>query len=208
MYERFTESARAVMVAANQEAMRVNHQYIGTDDLLIGLAVGEANLATQVLGSHLNVETIRQKLAEMPRLENAETSRAKRVVEHAMSEARRLSHLHIGPEHLLLGLLHDTSSDVSRAFSELGIDLDQLKSEILNLLPPGSPDEVQEHQAIQEHFANHPAVQDMRRKIERLQRELENAVAAGRFEQAASFRDERRSVERLLWERYRKLSKG
>jgi hypothetical protein len=61
-------------------------------------------------------------------------------------------------------------------------------------------------QAIQERFADHPDVKDMKREIERLQRELENAVAAGRFDRAALFRDERRRVERSLWELYRKLS--
>jgi ATP-dependent Clp protease ATP-binding subunit ClpA len=208
MYARFTESARAVMVTANREAMRVNHEYIGTDHILVGLAVGETNLATQVLASHVDVETIRQKLAEMPKIEDGKTSRAKKVVEHAMGEARRLFHLQVGPEHLLLGLLHDASSDASRALSELGIDLDQLKAEILNQLPAGSPEEVQECQAIQERFADHPDVQDMKREIERLQRELENAVAAGRFQLAASFRDERRSVERSLLELYRKLAEG
>jgi ATP-dependent Clp protease ATP-binding subunit ClpA len=208
MYGRFTESARAVMIAANEEAKRVNHEYIGSDDILVGLAVGEGNVAAQAIASHLNVEAIRQKLAEMRRIEGPATSRAKKVIENAMNEARRLSHLQVGPEHVLLGLLHDASSDASRALSELGIDLDQMKLEILNQLPQGSPQEFLEHQAIQQRFADHPDVKDMKLEIERLQRELENAVSAGRFELAASFRDERRCVERSLAELYRKLANG
>jgi ATP-dependent Clp protease ATP-binding subunit ClpA len=208
MYASFTENAKDVMKAANQEAMRVSHEYIGTDDILIGLALGEASLAAQVIASHSNVETIRQKLAEMPRIEGPTTSRAKKVVEQAMSEARRLSHLHVCSEHLLLGLLQDDSSDASRALSELGINLGQLKSEILNQLPPGSSEEFQEQQAIQQRFADHPDVKAMKHEIERLQRELENAVAAGRFAPAASFRDERLRVEQSLRELFSKLSKG
>jgi ATP-dependent Clp protease ATP-binding subunit ClpC len=208
MYDAFTESARDVMKAANQEAMRVKHQYIGTDDILIGLALGEAGLAAQVISSHVNVEAIRQKLAEMPKTEDLKIPRAKKVVEQAMSEARRLFHLHIGTEHLLLGLLHDTESDACRALSELGIDLEQLKSEILNQLPPGSPDEIKERDAIQKRFADHPAVKEIKREIERLQSELQKAVAEQRFDAAASFRDERRRVQQSLWELYRKLSKS
>src|SRR5262249_1299049 len=156
MYDRFTESARDVMKAANAEAMRVNHHYIGTDDVLVGLALGKDTLAARVIASHLSVETIRQKLAEMPRTEDdAKTPRAEQVVEQAMSQARRLSCLHLGPEHVLLGLLHDTSCDASRALSELGIDLDQLKSEILKQLPPGSPEEIRERQAMEKRFADH-----------------------------------------------------
>jgi ATP-dependent Clp protease ATP-binding subunit ClpC len=202
MYERFTESARSVMQAANQEAKRVNHDYIGTDDILIGVAVGEATLATHVLAKHVNVDTIRQKLAELPRIEDSTTSRAKKTVEQAMSEARRLFHFRVGPEHLLLGLLSDASSDASRALSELGVNLDEMESEILSQLPPGSHDEIQERQAIEDRFAHHPDVKEMKREIERLQRELEKAVADGSFELAVSFRDERRRVEQSLWELY------
>ncbi len=208
MYDRFTETARDVMKAANQEAMRVNHEYIGTDDILVGLAVGETDSTSRLITSHVSVEAIRDKLAEMRRIEGAKTWRAKKIVESAMGEARRLFHLEIGTEHLLLGLLSDASSDASRALSELGIDLEQLKTEVLSHLPPGSPEVVQQRQSNEERFAEHPEVADMKREIERLQRELYKAVLERNFQLAASIRDERRVVERSLSELYRKLSEG
>jgi len=159
MYGRFTESARAVIKAANQETTRANRQYIGSDDILVGLMMGEANLATQILAAHTNVEAIRKKLTEIPKIESeAKTPHAKKVVEHAMNIALGLFHTYIGPEHLLLGLLQDTSSDASRALTELGIDLDQLKSEILGQLPPGSSEETQQRELIRERFKDHPDV--------------------------------------------------
>src|SRR5262245_59060265 len=103
MYETFTESARAVLKSANQEAMRVNHAYIGADDILIGLAGAEGSLAARMIAARVDIEIFRQKLAAIPAVEgDGHTPRAKRVIEHAVEEARRLFHQEIGPEHLLL----------------------------------------------------------------------------------------------------------
>jgi ATP-dependent Clp protease ATP-binding subunit ClpC len=206
MYGMFTESARAVMIAANAEATRLKHQYIGSDDVLIGLAVGQADLATQAITSRVSVDQLRQKLSEMPRIEGPSGSRAKKVIEAAINESRALSHAHVGTEHLLLGLLRDTTSDASRVLIECGIDAEQLRSEILAQVPPGPSEQARQQQAIEQRFAEHPEVKEMKREIERLQRELEKAVLSRDFQRAAAFRDERRHVEHSLSELYGKLS--
>jgi SAM-dependent methyltransferase len=208
MYEKFTDAARAAMQAANHEAQRVRHDYIGTDDILIGLMVGEANFATQAITSHVSLEEVRQKLAAMPKVENAASpSRAKKIVEQALTEARAHAHLYIGTEHLILGVLHDTESDACRALQELGLDLQQLKADIAANLPPGFPELVEEQKRIQSRFADHPQVLNLKREIKRLQLGLEGAVAAQNFAGAASFRDERRGVEQSLAKLFERLSK-
>src|ERR1700739_1348641 len=114
MYERFTDRARKVMQLANQEAQRFNHEYIGTEHVLLGLLKeGSGVAATVIRKLDIDLRKIRlevEKLVQRGRDQNAmgslpQTPRAKRAIEYAMLEARELNHGYVGTEHILLGLL-------------------------------------------------------------------------------------------------------
>src|SRR5262249_47351410 len=116
MYERFTDRARKVMQLANQEAQRFNHEYIGTEHILLGLVKEGSGVAANVLKNldvdlrkiRLEVEKIVQSGPDMVTMGKLpQTPRAKKVIEYAMEEARNLNHNYVGTEHLLLGLLRE-----------------------------------------------------------------------------------------------------
>src|SRR5262245_16296047 len=113
MYQRFTDRARQVLKIANQEARRFNHEYVGTEHILLGLVAEGSGVAANVL-MNLNVNLCRIAL-EVERIVQAgpdrgavgslpQTPRAKKVIEYSIEEARNLNHNYVGTEHLLLGL--------------------------------------------------------------------------------------------------------
>src|SRR6266571_7943957 len=114
MYERFTDRARKVMQLANQEAQRFNHEYIGTEHILLGLVKEGSGVAANVLknldiGLHkirLDLERILQSGPD-PVMTGKLTPRARKVIEYSIEESRNLSHNYVGTEHLLLGLLRE-----------------------------------------------------------------------------------------------------
>src|SRR5579871_3255126 len=113
MYERFTDRARKVMQLANQEAQRFNHEYIGTEHILLGLVKEGSGVAANVLKDldidlrkiRLEVEKIVRSRPDVTPGKLPMTSRAKKVIEYSIEEARNLNHNYVGTEHLLLGLL-------------------------------------------------------------------------------------------------------
>ena len=116
MYERFTDRARKVMQLANQEAQRFNHEYVGTEHVLLGLVKEGSGVAANVL-KNLDVD-LRKIRVEVEKIvqsgpghghdgETAPDPRAKKVIEYAIEEARNLNHNYVGTEHLLLGLLRE-----------------------------------------------------------------------------------------------------
>ena len=116
MYERFTDRARKVMQLANQEAQRFNHEYIGTEHILLGLVKEGSGVAANVLKNldvdlrkiRLEVEKLLQSGPDMVTMSRLpQTPRAKKVIEYAMEEARNLGHNYVGTEHILLGLLRE-----------------------------------------------------------------------------------------------------
>ena len=116
MYEKFTDRARKVMMLANQEAQRFNHEYIGTEHILLGLlkeGSGTAAYVLKALGLDLHnirieIEKLVQSGPEMVTMGKLpHTPRTKKVIEYAMAEARALKHGYVGTEHILLGLLHE-----------------------------------------------------------------------------------------------------
>ena len=146
MYERFTDRARKVMQLANQEAQRFNHEYIGTEHILLGLVKEGSGVAANVLKNldvdlrkiRLEVEKIVQSgpdLVTMGRL--PQTPRAKKVIEYAMEEARNLNHNYVGTEHLLLGLLREQEGVAAQVLMNLGLKLEDVREEVLNLLGHG-----------------------------------------------------------------------
>jgi ATP-dependent Clp protease ATP-binding subunit ClpC len=143
MYERFTDRARKVMQLANQEARRCNHEYIGTEHILLGLVKEASGVAANVLKNlDIDLRTVRQEvekivqagpekvtIAKLP-----QTPRAKKVIEYTIEEARNLNHNYVGTEHLLLGLLREKEGLASQVLMSLGLKLDDVRAEVLNML--------------------------------------------------------------------------
>ena len=146
MYERFTDRARKVMQLANQEAQRFNHEYIGTEHMLLGLVKEGTGVAANVLKNldvdlrkiRLEVEKLVQSGPEMITMGKLpQTPRAKKVIEFSMEEARNLNHSFVGTEHILLGLLREQEGVAAQVLMNLGLKLDEVREEVLNLLGNG-----------------------------------------------------------------------
>lgn len=143
MYERFTDRARKVMQLANQEAQRFNHEYIGTEHILLGLVKEGSGVAANVLKNldvdlrkiRMEVEKIVQSGPDMVTMGKLpQTPRAKKVIEYAVEEARNLNHNYVGTEHLLLGLLREQEGVAAQVLMNLGLKLEDVREEVLNLL--------------------------------------------------------------------------
>ncbi|WP_339909318.1 Clp protease N-terminal domain-containing protein, partial [Symmachiella dynata] len=146
MYERFTDRARKVMQLANQEAQRFNHEYIGTEHILLGLVKEGSGVAANVLKNldvdlrkiRLEVEKIVQSGPDMVTMGKLpQTPRAKKVIEYSMEEARNLNHNYVGTEHILLGLLREQEGVAAQVLMNLGLKLEDVREEVLNLLGHG-----------------------------------------------------------------------
>ena len=143
MYERFTDRARKVMQLANQEAQRFNHEYIGTEHILLGLIKEGSGVAASVLKNlgidlrkiRLEVENVVKSGPDMVTMGKLpQTPRAKKVIEYSMEEARNLNHNYVGTEHLLLGLLREHEGVAAQVLMNLGLRLEDVRDEVLALL--------------------------------------------------------------------------
>ncbi len=143
MFERFTDRARKVMALANQEAQRFNHEYIGTEHILLGLVKEGSGVGANVL-KNLDVD-LRKVRLEVEKLVKSgpetvtmgklpQTPRAKKVIEYAIEEARNLNHNYVGTEHLLLGLLREQDGVAAQVLMNLNLRLEDVREEVLNLL--------------------------------------------------------------------------
>ncbi len=146
MFERFTDRARKVMALANQEAQRFNHEYIGTEHILLGLVKEGSGVGANVL-KNLDVD-LRRVRNEVEKLVKSgpemvtmgklpQTPRAKKVIEYGIEEARNLNHNYVGTEHLLLGLLREHDGVAAQVLMNLGLKLEEVREEVLNLLGAG-----------------------------------------------------------------------
>jgi ATP-dependent Clp protease ATP-binding subunit ClpC len=149
MFERFTDRARKVMALANQEAQRFNHDCIGTEHILLGLVKEGSGVGAQVL-KNLDVDIKKLRL-EIEKLVKSgpdmvtmgklpQTPRAKKVIEFAIEEARSLNHNYVGTEHILLGLLREADGIAAQVLMNLGLKLEDVRQEVLNLLGAGVED--------------------------------------------------------------------
>ena len=149
MFERFTDRARKVMALANQEAQRFNHEYIGTEHILLGLVkegsgVGATvlkNLDVDIKKLRFGVEKLVKSGPDMVTMGKLpQTPRAKKVIEYAIEEARSLNHNYVGTEHILLGLLRESEGIAAQVLMDLGLKLEDVRQEVLNLLGAGVDD--------------------------------------------------------------------
>ena len=148
MFNRFTERARKVIILAKEEARRFNHDYIGTEHILLGLVregEGVAAAVLQNIGSSL--ETIRLEVEKLVQTGPTTqilgdipfTPRAKKVLELAAEEARSLGHNYIGTEHILLGLIREGEGVASQVLMNLGLDLNMVRNQVMNFLGSATP---------------------------------------------------------------------
>jgi ATP-dependent Clp protease ATP-binding subunit ClpC len=146
-FDKFTERARRVLTLAQEEALRFNHNYIGTEHLLLGLVREGEGVAAKVLanlGVELNkvrsaVEFIIGRGDRAVMGEIGLTPRAKKVIELAVDEARRLGHHYIGTEHLLLGLVREGEGIAAGVLESLGVSLDKVRAEVTRILSQSQP---------------------------------------------------------------------
>ena len=146
-FEKFSERARRVLSLAQEEAQRFNHNYIGTEHILLGLVRETEGVAARVLanlGVDLNkvrsaVEFIIGRGERPAQGEIGLTPRAKKVVELAVDEARRMNHTYIGTEHLLVGLLREGEGVAAGVLESLGISLDKVRTETQRILSQSTP---------------------------------------------------------------------
>src|SRR5262249_23776484 len=138
MFERFTDRARRVVVLAQEEARMLNHNYIGTEHILLGLVHEGAAESLESLG--ISLEAVRQQVEEIigrgqqaPSGHIPFTPRAKKVLELSLREALQLGHNYIGTEHILLGLIREGDGVAAQVLVKLGADLNRVRQQVIQL---------------------------------------------------------------------------
>jgi len=142
MFERFTEKAIKVIMLAQEEARRLGHNFVGTEQILLGLIGEGTGVAAKVLkslgvnlkDSRIEVEKIIGRGSGFVAVEIPFTPRAKRVLELSLEEARQLGHNYIGTEHLLLGLIREGEGVAARVLENLSIDLTKVRTQVIRML--------------------------------------------------------------------------
>ena len=142
MFERFTDRARRVVVLAQEEARRLNHNYIGTEHILLGLIQeGEGHAAKALEELNINIDGVRSEVVEIigegqqsPSGHIPFTPRAKKVLELSLREALQLGHNYIGTEHILLGLVREGEGVAAQVLKKLGAELSQVRQTVIKLI--------------------------------------------------------------------------
>lgn len=157
--ERFTARARKIYELANREAQRLNHEYIGTEHLLLGLVLeGTGVAANALVNLNLDLHRVRQEVEKVVQSGSPicsmgnlpQTPAAKRVIEWSMQEAQNLNHNYVGTEHILLGLLRQRECVAAQVLMNLGLRLEQARAEIRRLL------QLPQQESGQEYGLQHP----------------------------------------------------
>ena len=211
MYERFTDRARKVMELANQETRRFNHEYIGTEHILLGLIKEGSGVGANVLKNldidlrkiRLEVEKIvqpgpdRVTTGKLPM-----TPRAKKVIEYSIEEARSLNHNYVGTEHLLLGLIREESGVAAEILKRLGLGVAVIRESVLSLLSHHMQSTAPVERAIplqSQDLSNRIscAATLLQTVIDLISDEKEDSVAAHDFERAAHLRDKEAKLQEI-----------
>lgn len=216
MYERFTDRARKVMQLANQEAQRYNHEYIGTEHILLGLIKEGSGVAANVLKNlDIDLPAVRVEVERIVRAvptdadkllpgKLPQTPDAKKVVEYAIAEARDLAHNYVGTEHVLLGLLRQEEGVAAQVIMNLGLTLDMVREEVRELLGPSQPAPTEAEPldfSLLETMDLPVEAQDIVNAFDQLIKQLrqmkEGPVSAADFKKAASIGYQEDKVRRL-----------
>jgi ATP-dependent Clp protease ATP-binding subunit ClpC len=156
MFQRFTDRARRVVVLAQEEARLLNHNYIGTEHILLGLLNEDEGIAAGALQSlGINLKKVRAQVVEIigqgaqaPSGHIPFTPRAKKVLELSLREALQLGHDYIGAEHILLGLIREGEGVAAQVLKALGTELQKVREAVIELLP--GPSEANEQRRVRE----------------------------------------------------------
>lgn len=177
MFGRFTERAQKVLALAQEEALRLNHNNIGTEHILLGLVrEGEGIAAKALIALGLGPEKIQKEVENLiGRGQDSGqsiphyTPRAKKVIELSMDEARKLGHSYVGTEHILLGLIREGEGVAARVLNNLGVSLNKARQQVLQLL--GSNESSGGHQGGTSQNVNTPTLDSLARDLTAVARE-------------------------------------
>jgi ATP-dependent Clp protease ATP-binding subunit ClpC len=221
MFERFSQRARRVVVLAQEEARLLNHNYVGTEHILLGLIREGEGVAAKALESlGISLETVRQQVEKMigrgqqpPSGHVPFTPRAKKVLELSLREAQALGHNYIGTEHILLGLIREGGGVAAQVLVKLGADLNRARQQVVQLLhgyqgkdvtgegpplPDDAPAQVDSLDrrlaAIERWVGLRPDLDDLDQEIARVRREKEAAIDSQDFEASAALRDQEKQL--------------
>src|SRR5260221_5616446 len=205
-YDKFTQRARKVLSLAQEEAQRFQHNYIGTEHLLLGLVREREGIAAKVL-SNLGVELNKVRIAVEAIIGHGDhivlgeiglTARAKKVIELAVDEAGRMNHHYIGTEPLLLGLVREGEGIAAEALQSLGVNLERVRTQTIQALSQSS---------LPQKMQGPPQLIDALQALEAILREKEAAIQRQEYELAAELRDrevkQRELITRLESDWYR-----
>jgi len=224
MFDRFTDRARRAVVLAQEEARKLDHGYIGTEHLLLGLIREGEGVAAQALESlGISLKAVREQVvARVGRGQRPPsghipfTERAKKALELSLRESAQLGHRYIGTEHILLGLVRQGDGVAAQVLTGLGADLERLRLQVTELLTgrpgegslggprgrarPGGdlPARLEELDlrlaAIERWVGMRPGTDDLDQEIARVTRDKETAIDAQDFEDAAALRDREKDL--------------
>ena len=222
MLERFTDRARRVVTLAEEEARRLNHDWIGTEHMLLGLIHDGDGVAAKALESlGISLQAVRAQVVEIigqgqqvPSEVIPFTPRAKKVLELSLRESLQLGHNYIGTEHILLGLIREGDGVAVQVLIALGADPNRLRHEVIQLiaaqphpggLPPreGVPaaevrarlDAIEgQLAAVEQRVGIRPDTTDLDEQIDRVRGERQAAAGAQEYEQAAALRDREKEL--------------
>ena len=153
MAKRFTENAQKIILIAQEEAKRLNHDYVGTEHILLGLSAIEGTVSNKILtGLGVTFRKVRLEIEKMVGIgdtimllgEIPFTPRAKKVLEFAVEESQMLGTDHIGTEHILLGLIREEEGMAGRILENLGLNLDTVRDAVLNFIGDAAPGDLNE----------------------------------------------------------------
>jgi ATP-dependent Clp protease ATP-binding subunit ClpA len=220
LFERFTDEARRVVVLAQEEARLLNHNYLGTEHLLLGLAhegQGVAAMALESLG--ISLEAVRAQVEEIigqgqsaPVGHIPFTPRAKKVFELSLREALQLGHNYIGTEHILLGLIREGEGVAAQVLVKLGAGLPRVRQQAIQLLSGYAGGEAAAGPAgTRTRLVRMTVPTELReaeKQLVQVRREKKAAIDAEDFEQAAALRDQERQLLRRVAEQEREWTAG
>lgn len=214
MLEKFTDRSKKVLALANLKAQQLNHEYLDTGHILLGLieeGPGVGATVLKILDVDLGelqreVETLLPSapatvaLGKLP-----QTAGTKKAIRNAIQEARVLKHNYIGTEHLLLGLLAEDGGLAVQVLTKLGQPPERIRNEILNLLGSGPDEEIPPDMA--DRFRDHPLVQQYTRLIDMVSDQQDKYVKEGDYDRGIALRDQKYSLRQQLDALYRLLLK-
>jgi ATP-dependent Clp protease ATP-binding subunit ClpC len=204
MFDRFTDRAKKVMNLARQEAQRFNHEYLGTEHVLLGLVQEGSGVAANVLRNMgIDLNKIRVEVEKIvktgpshtPMGQLPFTPRAKKVLELSMEEAQNLGHNYIGTEHLLLGLIKENEGIAAQVLMNLSIKLEDVREEVLDFLGADTSEEEDEETAVGEEAQGHASSKSKTPALDSFGRDLTELASEGKLDVVIGRHNE---IERVI----------